>query len=191
MSSAKLILGSSSPRRQELLKQVHLPFFIRKPNIDESQVTTQDPVEKVKQLAIRKSQALPLQDEKEVILTADTVVSYQQQIFEKPNSKEAAFHMISTLSGKTHEVYTGVMIRSASQESVFVERAEVTFWPLTQQEIEWYVATDDPYDKAGAYGIQSLGAMFVKSIRGDYATIVGLPISKVIRELRGFSVFPA
>jgi septum formation protein len=190
MSTATLILGSSSPRRQELLKQVHLPFSIRTPDIDESQITTNNPIEKVEQLAIRKSQAIPLLDEKEVILTADTVVSYKEQIFEKPKNKEAAIQMISELSGETHEVYTGVKIRSSEQELVFVERSEVEFWPLSEEEINWYVSTPDPYDKAGAYGIQSLGAAFVKRINGDYATIVGLPISKVIRELRQFSIFP-
>ncbi|RIU90132.1 Maf family protein [Oceanobacillus picturae] len=190
MSTAKLILGSSSPRRQELLKQVHLPFSVRTPDIDESQIRTNNPVEKVEQLAIRKSQAIPLLDEKEVILTADTVVSYKQQIFEKPKNKETAIQMISDLSGETHEVYTGVKIRSLEQELVFVERSEVEFWPLSEEEIDWYVSTTDPYDKAGAYGIQSLGAAFVKRINGDYATIVGLPISKVVRELRPFSIFP-
>ncbi|NAP00772.1 septum formation protein Maf [Halomonas sp. MG34] len=190
MSTAKLILGSSSPRRQELLKQVHLPFSVRTPDIDESQITTNNPIEKVEQLARRKSQAIPLLDEKEVILTADTVVSYKQQIFEKPKNKEAAIQMISDLSGEMHEVYTGVKIRSSTQELVFVERSEVEFWPLSEEEINWYVSTPDPYDKAGAYGIQSLGAAFVKRINGDYATIVGLPISKVVQELRQFSIFP-
>ncbi|WP_042224319.1 Maf family protein [Oceanobacillus manasiensis] len=190
MSTVKLILGSSSPRRQELLKQVQLPFSVRKPEIDESQIKTNDPVEKVKQLAIRKSEAIPFSNDNEVILTADTVVSYKQQIFEKPRDKEEASHMISKLSGETHEVYTGVMIRSLEQEIVFVERTEVEFWELSEEEINQYVSTNDPYDKAGAYGIQSLGAMFVKRIHGDYATIVGLPISKVVRELRRFSIYP-
>lgn len=185
-----LILASSSPRRQELLKQVNIPFTIRKPAIDETQITTKDPVEKVQQLAIRKGRAIQIQNEYEVILAADTVVSYEQTIFEKPKNKEEAFNMIHSLSGETHDVYTGVNIRSTEHESIFVERTKVVFWPLSKSEIEWYVSTDDPYDKAGAYGIQSLGAIFVKEIIGDYYNVVGLPLSRVVRELRKFSIYP-
>lgn len=185
-----LILASSSPRRQELLKQVNIPFTIRKPSIDETQITTKDPVEKVQQLAIRKGRAIQIQNEYEVILAADTVVSYEQTIFEKPKNKEEAFNMIHSLSGDTHDVYTGVNIRSTEHESIFVERTKVVFWPLSKSEIEWYVSTDDPYDKAGAYGIQSLGAIFVKEIIGDYYNVVGLPLSRVVRELRKFSIYP-
>ncbi|WP_163971115.1 Maf family protein [Oceanobacillus halotolerans] len=185
-----LILASSSPRRQELLHQVNIPFTIRKPNIDESQITTRDPIEKVKQLAIRKGEHVPIQGEHEVILAADTVVSYQQQIFEKPQDKDHAYKMITALSGDVHEVFTGVMIRSHKEENVFIERTKVAFWPLSESEINWYIATSEPYDKAGAYGIQSLGAIFVKELIGDYYNVVGLPISRVVRELSGFSVFP-
>ena len=98
--------------------------------------------------------------------------------------------MISALSGNEHEVFTGVLIRSFDDEVAFVERTVVEFWPLSDQEIEGYVSTDEPYDKAGAYGIQSIGAMFVKKINGDYYNVVGLPISQVVRKLRNFSVLP-
>lgn len=186
----KLILASSSPRRQELLNQVRIPFTIRKPDFDESLIQTADPVEKVKQLAERKGLNVRLTDKDEVILSSDTVVSFQQQIFEKPKNKTEALQMISALSGETHEVYTGVMIRSANEQIVFTEQTKVEFWPLSDEEIEWYISTDDPYDKAGAYGIQSLGAMLVKQIIGDYYNVMGLPISRVVRELRGFGVDP-
>lgn len=185
-----LILASSSPRRQELLIQVHIPFTIRKPAIDESQIKTSDPFEKVKQLAVRKGRHVPVRGDKEVVLAADTVVSYQQQIFEKPADKNHARQMITALSGDIHEVFTGVMIRSRNEEKVFVERTKVEFWPLSEAEIDWYIATSEPYDKAGAYGIQSLGAMFVKEIIGDHYNVIGLPISRVVRELSAFSVFP-
>lgn len=186
----KLILASSSPRRQQLLNQVKIPYIIREPNIDESQIKTRDPLEKVKQLAIRKAQNVSLEHANEVILAADTVVAYRQDIFEKPKNMQEASEMIATLSGEIHEVYTGVMIRSLTNELVFVERTKVEFWPLTTQEIDWYLSTDDAYDKAGAYGIQSIGAIFVKQIIGDYYTVVGLPISRVVRELRAFSIYP-
>lgn len=185
-----LILASSSPRRQALLKQAGIAFSIRIPDVDESQVTVHDPIEKVKQLATIKAENIVLHSEQEVILSADTVVSYKQRIFEKPPHKEDAYQMLSALSGEVHEVVTGVMIRSLQKEIVFAERTQVVFWPLTDEELEWYVSTNEPYDKAGGYGIQSLGAMFVKEIRGDYYNVVGLPISRVVRELRMFSVYP-
>ncbi|RHW29978.1 Maf family protein [Oceanobacillus profundus] len=190
MAKNKLILASSSPRRQELLTQVRIPFSVRNPNVDESQITTNDPVEKVKQLALIKGKNVPIQHPEAIILAADTVVAYKQQIFEKPNNKEDAYQMLLALSGNVHEVYTGVMIRSLEQKSIFIERTQVEFLPLTDQEIEWYVSSEEPYDKAGAYGIQGLGAMFVKNINGDYFNVVGLPISRVVRELRSFSVYP-
>ncbi|MFC4024405.1 Maf family protein [Oceanobacillus longus] len=186
----KLILASSSPRRQELLNQVRIPFTIRKPNIDESQIITRDPVKKVRQLAILKGRSVTIKHNDEVILSADTVVSYNQNIFEKPKNKEDAYQMISALSGDVHEVFTGVLIRSLNQEIIFVERTEVEFWPLSEEETVQYIATKEPYDKAGAYGIQSVGAIFVKQISGDYYNVVGLPISRAVRELRGFSVYP-
>lgn len=190
MAKNKLILASSSPRRQKLLTQVRIPFSVRNPNVDESQITTNDPVEKVKQLALIKGKNVPIQHPETIILAADTVVAYKQQIFEKPNNKEEAYQMLLALSGNVHEVYTGVMIRSLEQKSIFIERTQVEFLPLTDQEIEWYVSSEEPYDKAGAYGIQGLGAMFVKNINGDYFNVVGLPISRVVRELKSFSVYP-
>lgn len=186
----KLILGSTSPRRQELLKQVQIPFIVQAANIDESQISTDDPVKKVKELAMLKGRSISIKKKDEVILAADTVVSYNGKIFEKPKNKEEAFDMISALSGNEHEVFTGVLIRSFDDEVAFVERTIVEFWPLSDQEIEGYVSTDEPYDKAGAYGIQSIGAMFVKKINGDYYNVVGLPISQVVRKLRNFSVLP-
>ncbi|MGN8646535.1 Maf family protein [Gracilibacillus sp. HCP3S3_G5_1] len=185
-----LILASSSPRRQELLQQVHISYTIRKPNVDESQITETNPEEKVKQLAMLKGRQVPIQDKDEVILSADTVVSFQQNIFEKPADKQAAYKMIEAMSGKKHEVFTGVMLRSAEKEVVFVESTTVEFWPLTEEEIISYIETDEPYDKAGGYGIQNVGAMFVKGIVGDYYNVVGLPISRVVRELNKFMISP-
>ncbi|MEJ8766418.1 Maf family protein [Oceanobacillus sp. HCA-5259] len=184
----KLILASSSPRRKELLQQMNIPFTVQSANIDESQITTTDPIEKVKLLAIWKGENIPIQHLNTIVLSADTIVSYEQTIFEKPRNQNEAKQMISTLSGQVHDVYTGVMIRSLQEKKVFVERTRVEFWPLSEEEIDAYISTEDPYDKAGAYGIQSLGAMFVKQIIGDYYTVVGLPISRVVRELRDFGI---
>src|SRR5690625_5115981 len=185
----ELILASSSPRRQDLLKQVNIPFSVRKANIDESQITTNDPIDKVKQLASLKGEKVPFQHRKEVILSADTVVAYKNKIFEKPKTKQEAFDIISILSGEVHDVYTGVMIHSIDDRLIFVERTKVEFWPLSKDEIHWYIETDEAYDKAGGYGIQSLGAIFVKQIIGDYYNVVGLPLAKVVRELRNFHIY--
>lgn len=183
-----LILASSSPRRQALLKQIQIPFSIRIPSVDESQITTDVPEERVRQLAMLKGRAMPLLDEYEVILSADTVVAYQNEIFEKPRDESDARRMLSLLSGSIHEVYTGVMIRSATDELTFVEKTKVEFWPLSSAEIGTYVSTNEPYDKAGAYGIQSIGAKFIKQIHGDYFNVVGLPISRVYQELDNFNI---
>ncbi|HLT56327.1 MAG TPA: Maf family protein, partial [Bacillota bacterium] len=106
------------------------------------------------------------------------------------NNRVHAFEMISSLSGNIHEVYTGVCIRSENREKVFAERTKVEFWPLKKEEIEAYIATEEPYDKAGAYGIQHYGAIFVKQIIGDYFNVVGLPVSRVVRELKQFGIYP-
>src|SRR5699024_1932995 len=105
-----------------------------------------------------------------------------------PANKDEAYQMISSLSGNIHEVFTGVMIRSDDHEEVFVTETKVEFWPLSDQTIEWYIHTDDPYDKAGAYGVQRLGSIFVRQIIGDYYNVVGLPLSRVVRELQSFHV---
>ncbi|MDQ0159867.1 Maf family protein [Alkalibacillus salilacus] len=182
-----LILGSSSPRRQAILQQVKQPFTIRKPDVDESVITTPNPVEKVEQLATIKGRHIPIKNNQEIILSADTVVGFDNQIFEKPRTQEDAYQMMKQLSGQSHAVFTGVILRSNGHEDLFVERTDVEFWPLTEQEIYWYIQTDEPYDKAGAYGIQSIGARFVKQIHGDYYNVMGLPISQVIRRLQAFN----
>ncbi|TFB18534.1 septum formation inhibitor Maf [Filobacillus milosensis] len=186
----KLVLASGSPRRKELLNQVNIPFSIRKHNFDETLIKTTNPEEKVKELALHKGRAVTIKANDEIILSADTVVSYRDEIFEKPKNKEEAFEMISKLSGDIHEVYSGVMIRSKTQEVLLVEQTKVEFWSLSDAEIETYISTEDPYDKAGSYGIQSIGAMFVKQIIGDYYNVVGLPVSRVVRELREFNISP-
>ncbi|SHG70519.1 Maf family protein [Ornithinibacillus halophilus] len=185
----KLILASTSPRRKELLEQVNIPFKTRKQEVDESKIVTLNPKEKVETLAHLKAINTPILSSDEVILSADTVVSFEGGIFEKPKNEEDAFRMLSTLSGKFHSVYSGVCIRSEKKQAIFIEKTDVEFWELTDDEIEDYIQSKDPFDKAGAYGIQTQGAMFVKQIVGDYFNVVGLPISKVVRELRSFAIY--
>lgn len=183
-----IVLASSSPRRQELLTKVNIPYTIRTVSIDESKIKINDPLAKVKKLAKLKNEVISFKQENEIIISADTIVSYNNRIFEKPINKTDAYEMISHLSGQVHDVFTSVMIRSKLHRKLFVEQTEVEFWPLSAEEIEQYINTEEPYDKAGGYGIQSIGAIFVKRIVGDYYNVVGLPISRVVRELNKFNL---
>lgn len=179
----KLILASSSPRRRDLLNQVNVEFELREQSADESRVTITDPIEKVKSLAKIKADVTET-FEGEVILTADTVVSKDGVIYEKPKDKDHAYQMIKELGGSTHQVYTACLLRSLHDEQMIVSKTDVTFYDLTDAEIKSYLQTDDFSDKAGAYGIQSHGALLVKEIRGDYNTVVGLPLAEVVRALK-------
>lgn len=183
----QLILGSQSPRRKDLLRQIGLSFTIRTSPIDEQSMKIADPTDRVMKLAKMKNDVIEIADN-EVILTADTIVTFENAILEKPMSKADARRMLEILSGKTHHVLTGVAIRSQFKEKVFAVKTAVEFWPLSNEEINWYIETDEPYDKAGAYGIQGLAGMFIKQIIGDYFNVVGLPISQVARTLREFEI---
>ncbi|WP_213810576.1 nucleoside triphosphate pyrophosphatase [Jeotgalicoccus sp. WY2] len=181
----KLILGSQSPRRRELLTQAGLDYEILVPNADEKQITSSVPETKVIETAKLKSSVLTV-DDNSVLLTCDTVVSHNNKIYEKPATIEDARQMITALSGSTHEVYSAAILKSRGFEEIISDCTEVTFYDLSEEEIEQYINTDEPYDKAGAYGIQSFGAVFVKEIKGDYNTVVGLPLSKVYRALKKY-----
>lgn len=183
----QLILASQSPRRHAILRNLEIPFTVRTNTIDESVVKTKEPDETVKQLALLKGRSISVASN-EVVLAADTVVAYEGNIFGKPKSRQEAYEMITTLNNVTHEVFTGVAIHSNERETVFVEQTKVTWWSLDEDMINWYINTNEPYDKAGAYGIQDLGALFVKEIKGDYYNVVGLPIARVVRELQNFDI---
>lgn len=178
----KLILASSSPRRRDLLNQVALDFELREQLADESRVTITNPVKKVKSLAEIKSDMTET-FEGEVVLTADTVVSKDDIIYEKPVNKDHARQMIKEFSGATHQVHTACLLRSLHHEKMIVSKTDVTFYDLTAKDIENHLQTGDFFDKAGGYGIQSHGALLVKEIRGDYNTVVGLPLAEVVRKL--------
>ena len=179
----KLILASSSPRRSDLLNQVNVEFEIRKQLADESRVTITNPVKKVKALAKLKSDMTET-FEGEVVLTADTVVSKDGIIYEKPKNKDHAYQMIKELSGAAHQVHTACLLRSLHGEKMIVSKTDVTFYDLTEKDIDSYLQTGDFSDKAGGYGIQSHGALLVKEIKGDYNTVVGLPLAEVVRALK-------
>lgn len=180
-----LILASSSPRRQELLKQIGLTFNLRTQEADESQIKEKNPVKKVKGLAKLKADATSVYDE-ELVITADTIVALDDKIFEKPKNVDEAFHMLKSLSGTCHQVHTSVVLKTNFEEKQILSSTDVYFYDLKDDEILDYIHSNEPYDKAGGYGIQSIGAKFVKEIRGDYNTIVGLPLAEVYQLLKNW-----
>jgi septum formation protein len=179
-----LILASSSPRRKELLENIHLSFEVSSSDVDESFSKTLSPDVVVKLLAERKAKAVAANYPTAFVLGADTIVVLEGTVLGKPNDEVEAADMLRRLSGKTHEVYTGVAIVSPKDSFSFYEKTTVTFWELTETEINMYVSSGEPLDKAGAYGIQQLGSFLVKEIQGDYFSVVGLPIARTVRELR-------
>jgi septum formation protein len=179
-----LILASSSPRRKELLHNLHLSFEVSSKNVDESFDPNLQPSEVVMELAQRKAKAVFKDHPDAFVIGSDTIVVYQGQILHKPTDEEDAVRKLRMLSGKKHEVYTGVSILSPHATARFYEKTEVLFWELTDEEIMSYVQSGEPLDKAGAYGIQGYGSMLVKKIDGDYYAVVGLPVSRTVRELK-------
>ncbi|GHH97181.1 Maf family protein [Neobacillus kokaensis] len=179
-----LILASSSPRRKELLENLHLSFAISSSEVDESFDPRLSPEEVVMELADRKARKVFQENQDALVIGSDTVVVANNQILGKPADEAEAISMLQTLSGKQHDVYTGVSIVSKENSTRFYEKTEVWFWELTEDMIRSYVKTGEPLDKAGAYGIQQLGSMLVKKIHGDYFAVVGLPVSRTIRELK-------
>lgn len=187
MSVPTPILASRSPRRKELLGLILPAFSVQVSDADETLEPGTPPEEAVCRLALRKAQAvLALQGDpgEVVVIGSDTVVDVDGKILGKPHSREECLEMLRTLSGREHEVHTGVALLRGGERRVFADTARVEFWPLTEAEIAWYAATPEPYDKAGGYGVQGRGSVLVKGIRGDYFTVMGLPVSRLWRELR-------
>lgn len=180
----QLILASSSPRRQYLMKEAGFDFRIEKPEGDESFPSTL-PVDQVaKYLACQKAENFRPSIREEVIVTADTVVILNNTILNKPVDKAEAIHMLQSLSGKTHRVMTGVCILSKEWETSFDESTLVTCKELSLQEIEFYIDHYKPYDKAGAYGAQDwFGMVAIEKIEGSYFNVMGLPIHRVYQIL--------
>ena len=193
INETKIILASASPRRAELLQQARIPFTVTKSDVDEFTNET-DPAAIVTDLALQKAQdvyektlATSKQIEPFLIIGSDTLVSYQDDILGKPKDEQEAFDMLTLLSDRTHQVYTGVALiyskNGAKTIHTFCECTQVTFYPMNEFEIRDYIGTGDALDKAGSYGIQGPFAIFVKEIAGDYNNVVGLPIARLYQEL--------
>lgn len=186
-----IILASGSPRRSELMKQVGFDFKVSTCNTDESYNDGMTPAEIVMELSLRKADAVfdkEMPENDTVVVAADTIVTIDNEILGKPKDRNDAIRMLSELSKKKHQVYTGVTLYYYVGGRVFIENfadcADVYFRQLSQDTITSYVDSWEPMDKAGAYGIQGLGAILVDKIDGDYYTIVGLPIAKVYHSIK-------
>jgi septum formation protein len=182
----QIILASASPRRKELLEFAGVPYISIVSQADETIEAGFSPRDAVLCIAQKKAQAVADHHLDRLCLAADTIVVLDGCILGKPADAEDAVRMLRLLAGRTHSVLTGVCLRKAGRERVFASETQVKFYPLTNEEIEAYVATGEPSDKAGAYGIQGMGALFVEAIHGDYYAVVGLPIARVVREIAAF-----
>jgi len=184
----KLILASSSPRRAEILANAGLPFSVLSSAVDESPYPGETPAALVQRLANAKADLVTARAVgPAIILAADTVVVLDDKILGKPSSVEDARHMLQQLSGRTHSVLTGVaLVRLPDGERRrFIESTLVHFRPITDEELSSYLATEEPYDKAGAYAIQGQAGRYIPRIEGCYFNVVGLPLSRVLTELKG------
>ncbi|WP_339606221.1 Maf family nucleotide pyrophosphatase [uncultured Roseivirga sp.] len=182
-----LILASKSPRRQELLRSLEVGFEIRTKEVDESFPSTILVNEVAEYLAVKKSQAFEDLKGSELVITSDTTVLNDGQILNKAENAQEAFEMIQSLSGKTHQVITGVCLRSSNKKVSFSETTKVTFRKLEKAEIEHYIQNYKPFDKAGAYGIQEwIGMVGIEKIEGDFYNVMGLPLHKLYKHLLSF-----
>ena len=185
--SYQVLLGSASPRRQELIKAIVPTYQIVSVDVEESFPSTIPADQVARYLAEKKAKAYQQVDAGYVLVTADTTVVVDQEILNKPADPEAAVTMLRRLSGRKHQVITGVALRSLSKLASFQVATDVYFQTLSEEDMQYYIATCKPYDKAGAYGIQEwLGMVGITQIVGDYYNVVGLPVSRLRTELATF-----
>ncbi|MCF3107922.1 Maf family protein [Niabella sp. CC-SYL272] len=186
MTVNRIILASSSPRRKQILEWADIPFVIHTKEIDESFNPALDLQAAVADVARRKAQAvLEAAPAGTIVLAADTVVVLDNQVIGKPKNREDAIEILSRLQDRTHQVMTGVALVKGPQECLFSDITEVTFHPLTQQQICFYIDQYQPFDKAGAYAIQEwIGVVGIKHINGDFYNVMGLPVSRILQEIR-------
>ena len=189
--SIQLILASASPRRKELLAQLGLQFHVVPSKADEIPCKNATPEAYVTRLSREKALLVAQEHPHSFVLAADTIVVLNNRILEKPTDRDDAIHMLRQLSVNTHTVFTGftlMHIHQKIEDTQFVQ-TKVTFKSLTKEEISWYTATDEPYDKAGAYALQGKGGFFVQSISGSYSNVIGLPLTEVVETLHRYNAF--
>ncbi len=178
----EMILASASPRRKELLSSMGIPFCVMV--ADAREATDGEPAGLVMENARRKAQAVHAMHPGRMILGSDTVVCIDGQVLGKPKDENDAFRMLKSLQGRQHQVYTGVCLIANGKEDTRCDCTHVTFSPLTDEDIRWYIATKEPMDKAGAYAIQGIAGMYVEKIHGSFSNVIGLPTSLVRQMLK-------
>ena len=192
MKNLKIILASQSPRRRELMEMLGIPFEIKVSDTDEI-VTDTDPAAVTIELSRQKAAAVAALIDEGIVIGADTVVAWQGEILGKPRDREQAVQMITNLQGGAHMVYTGVTIwvkgRDGESHHSFAEGTKVRVSAMSEREIEDYVQSGEPYDKAGGYGIQGVFGKYVEGIEGDYYNVVGLPVHRLYDELKKLKFF--
>ena len=187
-----LVLASQAPRRRELLSLIQKDFTVQSSCVEEivpEGLTAEETVvylAKLKAEEVAQRLKTSTDSQKTVVIGADTVVVLDGEIMGKPKDRDDCIRMISLLSGRQHEVYTGVAIVVKGQTESFYQRTAVRFLDLTKEEIEWYASLQEPYDKAGAYGIQGFGSLLVEGIDGDYFNVMGLPVAALNRRLKKY-----
>ncbi|MBM7698132.1 Maf family nucleotide pyrophosphatase [Kurthia huakuii] len=187
-TTASFMLASKSPRRRELFAELGIPFNVQQADVEETSVPFQSAEQYVRDVALLKAQAVFQTAQEAVVIGSDTIVVLDGELLHKPQTIAEATAHLQRLSGRTHDVMTAVAIVTKNNVVTFVETTHVTFREVRQDFIDAYVATGDPFDKAGGYGIQNAGAFFVEKIDGDYLTVVGLPLSRLTAELMALGV---
>lgn len=184
MNHKEIILASASPRRKELMEDCMLPFTIIPATAEEFIDASLSLEEAIEQIALTKAASVAKDHPDSIVIGADTMVILSGKALGKPKNAEEAYAMLEALSGKTHTVVTGVAILEGQHQEVFHETTSVQFYELDKDLMEWYLSTNEPFDKAGGYGIQGYGKLLVSAIQGDYYNVMGLPISRVYRSLK-------
>ncbi len=179
-----LVLASASPRRRELLAAAGVAFTVESPDVDESPLEGETPAGCVERLALLKARTLLARHPSDIVLGADTTVVLDGRMLAKPADDVEAEEMLTALSGRIHEVLTGVAIVTSTVERSMVEKTLVSMVAMTREEIAWYIASGEPRDRAGAYAIQGLASRFIPRIEGSYSNVVGLPVAAVLQLMR-------
>ena len=187
MRNKRIILASKSPRRKELMGLLFPQFEVQASDVDETLPEGVSLGRAVELLALRKGQAVAGAEPDALVIAADTLVTLGSVVLGKPTGREDAARMLRLLSGRVHQVYTGVALLEGERTNRFHCVTDVEFSLLTEEEIRWYLSTGEPFDKAGAYGIQGYGARFIRGIREDFFNVMGLPVNELYRQIMQFT----
>lgn len=182
----QLILASGSPRRKELLSLFRIPFTVVPADVDETMDPAKAPCDEVARLSAKKARAVK-REPGDVVIAADTIVVCEGKVLGKPKSEENAYHMLSLLSGRDHQVMTGCTVLRGEKSETFTEVTDLHFRTLSEREIRAYIASGEPMDKAGAYGIQGGAALFCRRMEGDYYNVMGLPVCRLWQTLQSIA----